>query len=157
MYKFSDNNENDSISLHDCRATKVEIDNDFLTFKFKEGFFVDEDNVKNYFKSRSYTGEAEVKFKKVYKNTDSNISIYIFTDTEEKNKSIREAVSPAQFSEMLDNGAELEFLYSYKGYNSYIFECWLWFNSVPRIHKECVILVSESEITYSWNELFQEE
>lgn len=156
MYKYSDSNENDDISLHDCRATKIAINDGILSFVFKEGFYILERNRNNFNKKLSYTDESEVKFKILYKDIESNITIYIFTDTKEKNKAIRERIPFDTFANQINNGMELEFLYSYKGYQSSVFECWLWFDEEP-YHKECVMIISADEITYSWNTLYVEE
>lgn len=155
MYNYSDNNEKDDISLHDCRATKIVVNDNMLSFIFREGFWVSESNINNFSKKPSYTDESEVKFKTLYKDINSNITIYVFTDTNEKNKQIRESIPLERFIEEINGGTELEFLYSYKGYQSFIFECWLWFENEP-YHKECVIIISADEVTYSWNTLFAE-
>jgi len=153
MYKYSDRNENDDISLHDCRATKIVVKNGVLSFIFKEGFWVSEFNRNNYHKKLSFTDEAEVKIKTLYRNMESSITIYVFTDTEDENKAIREWIPFDRFAEQINGGMELEFLYSYKGCQSFIFECWLWFDEEP-YHKECVMMISASEITYHWNKIF---
>lgn len=149
MYNYSDNNENNDIFLHDCRATKIESHDNMLSFIFKEGFWVSENNINNFHKKLSYTDESEVKFRIL----NEDITIYIFTNTNEENKAIRESVPLDIFAEKINGGMELEFLYSYKGYQSFIFECWLWFNNEP-YHKECVIIISADQVTYNWNTLF---
>jgi len=156
MYKYSDRNEKDDISLHDCRATKIVINDGILSFVFKGGFWVSERNRNNFNKKLSYTDESEVKFKTLYRNMASNIIIYVFTDTKEENKTIRELIPFDTFAEQINGGMELEFLYSYKGYQSFVFECWLWFDEEP-YHKECVMIISANEITYNWNTLYAEE
>ena len=97
-----------------------------------------------------------MKFKILYKDIESNITIYIFTDTKEKNKAVRELIPFDTFADQINNGMELEFLYSYKGYQSFVFECWLLFDEEP-YHKECVMVISADGITYSWNTLYIEE
>ncbi|MDE6434699.1 MAG: hypothetical protein K2L07_10795 [Lachnospiraceae bacterium] len=156
MYKYSDHNEKDDISLHDCRATKIVASDDTLSFIFKEGFWVSERNIHNSNKKLSYTDESEVKFKALYEDIESNITIYVFTDTNEENKTIREFIPLDTFVEEINGGMELEFLYSYKGYQSFIFECMIWFDNEP-YHKECVIIISADEVVYSWNTLYAED
>lgn len=101
----------------------------------------------------AYTDESEVTFKLLSKKVEANITIYTFSQTENKNISIREEITFTQFANSINNGMELEFLYSYSGYNSFIFECWLWFTEEP-YHKECVLIISADEMTYYWNNLF---
>jgi len=156
MYKYSDRNENDDISLHDCRATKIKINNGMVSFVFKDGFWVSERSRNNLKKTFFYTDEAEMRFKALYEDIDSSVTIYVFTETPEDNKAIREWIPFDTFAKQINGGMELEFLYSYKGYQSFIFECWLWFDEEP-YHKECVMIISAKEITYHWNSLYAEE
>ena len=156
MYKFSDNNENNDISLHDNRATKVSFDAGILTFEFADGFYVTENNANNYLKKLAYTGKSEVTFRTLSKEIDQDLAVYIFTKTDTESRTIRDEIPYAEFAKMIDNGMKLEFLYAYKGYRSYVFECWLWFDSEP-YHKECVLMISADEVSYKWNELFAEE
>lgn len=156
MYKYSDHNEKDDISLHDCRATMIILNGRMLSFIFKEGFWICESNRNNFNKKLSYTGESEVKFKLLHRNAQSNITIYIFTDTTDENKAIRECIPLDLFITQINGGMELEFLYAYKGYQSFIFECWLWFDDEP-YSKECVMIIDADEVTYSWNTLYAEE
>ena len=153
MYRYSDNNKNNDISLHDCRAKKLVLGDGYISFVFDDGFYVTETNENNYNKKLSYTDKSEVVFRTRY---DDSITIYVFSDTEEKGKSVREQITQTHLSKMLDNGTELEFLYEYKGYQSYVFECWLWFDSEP-YHKECVIIISSDDVSYNWNSLYTEE
>ncbi len=156
MYKFSDNNENNDISLHDNRATKVSFDSGVLAFEFDDGFYVTESNSNNYLKKLAYTGKSEVAFKTFSKDMDQDLTVYLFTKTDTESRTIRDEIPYAEFAKMLDNGMELEFLYAYRGYRSYVFECWLWFDHEP-YHKECVLMISADEVSYKWNELFAEE
>ena len=156
MYKFSDNNENNDISLHDCRAEKIIIGDKSLSFVFENGIYISAENMNNYNKKLSYTDKAEIVFDTIHKNIETDVIIYIFSKTEEENKSVREEISLAEFADMMNNGAELEFINSYKGDSAYLFDCWLWFKNEP-YHKECEIIISAYELTYYWNELYIEE
>ncbi|MBE6868217.1 MAG: hypothetical protein E7494_05570 [Ruminococcus albus] len=156
MYKYSHTNEDNSISLHDSRAAKISFDSGVLTFIFKDGFYVTERNVNNFHKKLCYTGRSEVGFKTLSKDIDQDLTVYIFTATDSEKRAIRDEISYAEFAQMLDSGMELEFLYAYKGYRSYVYECWLWFDKEP-YHKECVLMISADEAVYKWNELFVEE
>lgn len=156
MFKYSDNNENNSISLHDDRAAKVSFDSGVQTFVFEDGFTVCENNPNNYLKKLCYTDRAEVDFKTLSKDIDQDLTVYVFTETDNERRKLRDEIPFAEFAHMLNNGMELEFLYAYKGYRSYVFECWLWFDYEP-YHKECVIMISADEAVYKWNELFSDE
>ena len=155
MYKYSDNNENNDIILHDCRADKLLIGEKSISFVFGEGFYVSEKNRNNYNKKLSYTDKSEVIFKTLY-HTDADVTVYIFSETDKEDTAIRKSISAKQLAEMVNSGMKLEFLYSYKGYQSYIFECWLWSDTEP-FHKECVIIISADDVLYNWNVLYAEE
>ena len=155
MYKYSDNNENNDIILHDCRADKLLIGEKSISFVFGGGFYVSEKNRNNYNKKLSYTDKSEVIFKTLY-HTDTDVTVYIFSETDKEDTAIRKSISAKQLAEMVNSGMELEFLYSYKGYQSYIFECWLWSDTEP-FHKECVIIISADDVLYNWNVLYAEE
>ena len=108
-----------------------------------------------YNKKLSYTDKSEVIFKTLY-HTDTDVTVYIFSETDKEDTAIRKSISAKQLAEMVNSGMELEFLYSYKGYQSYIFECWLWSDTEP-FHKECVIIISADDVLYNWNVLYAEE
>ena len=156
MYKYSDNNSGNDISLHDCRASRILFDSKKITFVFEEGFYLEAENANNYNNKLSYTGRSEIVFDTIHKKTETDMIIYVFSDTAENNKMIREEISPAELAEMMNNGAELEFLYSYKGDSSYLYNCWLRFGT-EHYHKECEIIISADNVTYYWNEIFAEE
>ena len=155
MYKYSDNNENNDIILHDCRADKLLIGEKSISFVFGGGFYVSEKNRNNYNKKLSYTDKSEVIFKTLY-HTDTDVTVYIFSEMDKEDTAIRKSISAKQLAEVVNSGMELEFLYSYKGYQSYIFECWLWSDTEP-FHKECVIIISADDVLYNWNVLYAEE
>lgn len=150
MYKFSDNNENDDIILHDCRATHISSDGNILTFEFEDGFWIGENNKQNPYGKILCTDKAEVKFTLPDEDILSNVTVYIFT--EENSKTIREEWEFEEFIRKINNGMELEFLYPYKGYDSIIYKCWLWFDEEP-YHKSCELIIYENEITYHWNNI----
>ena len=156
MYKYSHTNDDNSISLHDSRAEKISFDCGVLTFTFADGFYVTERNAYNFHKKLCYTGRSEVGFKTLSNDIEQDLTVYIFTETDTERKAVREEISFTEFYQMLDSGMKLEFLYAYKGYRSYVFECWLWFDDEP-YHKECVIIISAEGSVYKWNELFVEE
>lgn len=153
IYKYCDN-EDSHISLHDCRATSASINDGILSFYFSDGFWVGENHANNYLKKTVSTDKSKVDFHLACKNED-DVTIYVFT--EEKNgKTIREEYDLKNFISCINNGTyELEFLYPYKGYNSIIFCCYIWFDEKP-YSKECELVISTSKIVYYWNQLCED-
>lgn len=155
MYKFSDDNQNNDISLHDCRSSKLLIEGNKLTFVFDEGFFVSENNAQNLIGTPAYTDRSEVVFETPSDDPEDDVTVYLFSDTGEEGRSIREEIPLAKLAELLERGMELEFLYKYEGYSSFIFDCWLWFDTEP-YHRECELRIPAESVSYRWNELFAE-
>ena len=112
-----------------------------------------ENNKHNPYKKLSYTDKAEVRFDLTYKNSDDNITIYVFTEEDEK--TIREEIGLHDLIDKLNSGMELEFLNCYNGNDSVLFKCWLWFEEEP-YHKECVLIISADDITYYWDQMYVE-
>lgn len=146
-YLYADRNENGNISLHDCRAEAMHIGDRTLTFCFKEGFSVTADG------NLYQTGEAEVRFHTLYRDINAAMTVSLFTETEDPDKSFRESVSPAAFADMLSGGMKLEFLYAYQGEQAWLFHCWLWSHEEPH-HRECELLIAADSVTYYWNTLY---
>lgn len=154
-YKYHDGKDS-NISLHDCRATRASVNNGILSFYFPDGFWIGENHSENYLKKTVSTDESKVDFHLTHKS-DDDVTIHIFTDTDEKNgKAIREKCGLKNFINFINDGSyELEFLYLYKGYKSIIFYCWIWFDETP-YSKECELIISTSKIMYYWNGLCED-
>ena len=90
-----------------------------------------------------------IKFSLEFEN-EYDITIYVF---EEKfNKTYREEWKLSKLMEYINHKkCTLEFLYQYKGYQSSIFECWLWLDKKP-YHKECELKISYKDVKYCWND-----
>lgn len=69
--------EEESVSLHDCKATQISLKEGTLSFYFPDGFYV----ARNGSDGRKvfYTGEAKVEFPLLYPD-DTDITIYVFTE-----------------------------------------------------------------------------
>lgn len=148
MYKYIDNVD-DNISLHDCRASHISVNDGAVSFVFDNGFLVGANHKLNPYEEPMYTDKSDIRFYLLSKDTKNDIMIYIFTN--ESGRTFREECSLEDFMSMINSGsAELEFLYSYKGYQSVVFECWLWFDEEP-YHKECVLIISEDKAACYWN------
>ena len=98
MYRYSDNNENNDISLHDCRANKILIGEKSISFIFRDGFYVTDKNSNNYNKTLSYTDKSEVIFKMPY-HVDTDMTVYIFSKTDKEDTAIRKEISANQLAD----------------------------------------------------------
>lgn len=143
MWRHLDNGDS-KVSLHDCRATKVSFKNGNLSFLFTDGIFLVKD------KKVLKTGSARVKFYLENRDED-DITIQVFK--KKLNKIIREEWTLKKLIKGINKGKyELEFLYRYQGYNSMIFECWLWFDKKP-YHMECTLKMYIDKLEYYWSDI----
>jgi hypothetical protein len=80
-----------------------------------------------------------------------DMNLYVFE--KRFKKTVREEWELSKLMECINNKKyTLEFLYTYKGYNSMLIECWLWSDKKP-YHRECEMKLSIVDVKYCWNEL----
>lgn len=156
MYKYSDDFDS-GFSLHDCRATEITLDTGSISFVIPNGICVLASNANNPTGKHCYTDRAEITFSDpCFLDIGGSCTVYLYSCTDDKNTDIREEIPAQKLAEMLRNGAELEFLYTFVGFRSYLFKCWLWFHEEP-YHKECELIISAEETLCCWNELHEED
>ena len=142
-YKYNSENKDGDICLHDCRATEIFSEGKMLSFFFKDGFYV----------GNKYSDRSELRFE-LEDNAEYDVWVYVFDKTD--GRTVREEISVNKLMDMVNSGMELEFISEYQGYNTKLYECWLWFDKEP-YHKECVLKIYGNAVSYHWNELFAEE
>ncbi len=144
------------IDIHDCKATCISFDSQTLIFSFDDGFWILNDNSFDDNKLHK-SGRSVMSVSLIEDNCIKSIEIYIFQ--KKRRKTICRELSIDQLIAMVDSGhTEIEFLYMYKGTQSYsyIFECCLWSRKRSRTQK-CIIRLYTSKITYGWNEVLQDK
>ena len=154
-YLYSDTNQKHDISLHDCFADAVTLQRNILTFHFSEGFYLRETQAQKPFQELAHTGESEMRIQLLYTNPDVNITIYLIN--EEYEGTYRYEISLEEFMKRIRQDEQLEFLYAYQGMDTddILFRCELHFDKHP-YRRECILIISAKEISYHWNEIFQE-
>lgn len=154
-FLYSDTNQNHDIILHDCFADKIILQKNTLIFQFSEGFYLKASHEQNPFSALAYTGEAEMRMELFYANPDVNVTIYLIK--EEYDGTHRTEIPLEEFMKRIRQGEKLEFLYAYQGLDTddMLFRCELHFDKHP-YRRECILIISAKEISYHWNELFQE-
>lgn len=149
MYKYCDLDDC-YISLHDCQAEKMNFDNGILSFIFPAGFWVTGQHPQNKSNNTVCTDSSQVDFQIIGGKTDG-MEINTFIENK-AGKVIRENWEPINFINAVNTGDfRVEFITQYKGYQSFLFKCWAWFNKPP-YHLECEIILYSERVTYSWNE-----
>lgn len=138
--------DKDNFSLHDCRATAVELSDNHLIFCFPDGiFFV------GYSNDWPNTGKAEVEF---VIDPMRGVTVYLFKDMKEQ--TIREECQLNDLIEKINSGKwELEFAYRYDGYQEVLYKCWIWENDEPWTY-ECELWIGTKEDTiFRWDSPLQ--
>ena len=150
-------NEHDEkyISLHDCRADRVELNDGVLSFWFPEGFWVLSSHPENPTGKTVRTDAARVDYV-LRDSRGDDVCAEVFTRLRFP-FALRRSYDLFPFMEILNQqGWELEFLYQYPDYWNRIVECWLWIPKRIR-HKECQLKLDVAEVVYRWNSLRPDE
>jgi len=140
-YEYTSTDQ-DSFSLHDCRAVKAELINNKLIFFFPDGiFFAD------YSDDWPNTGKAEVEFTIDHLR---GVTVYLFKESE--GQTIRQEYMLTECIEKINKGEwELEFAYRYDGYQEVLYRCWIWENHTPWTF-ECEIWIGTKQNTvFRWD------
>ena len=152
MWKHCDTTDK-FISLHDCHATKVAYEQGILTLGFEDGIWVCPGHPDSTIDKTVRTDGAEVRFFLEF-GDESDITIYIYEEMGKK--TIRKEWELSNLLEHVNSGkGTLEFLYQYKGYGTWILECWLWSKKKP-YHRECELKISLTGAEYCWNDLCED-
>ena len=144
-YEYS-STEKEKFSLHDCRATSVEMTDKQLVFCFPDGFFY-----KDYTDDWPNTGKSAVAYSidGEYR-TDGGMTFYLFDDRDDCE--IREKYTIEQVAGKINSGEwELEFGYQYEGYQEVFHTGWIWQNHEPW-SRECQMFIGPKEaVVYRWD------
>lgn len=139
------------ISLHDCRADKMNYKNGTLSFIFPEGFWVTAQHSENKSDDIVRTDLSQVDFQIINEEIDG-VQIYIFRKNA-NGKVVREDWEPENFINAVNSGDfEVEFITQYRSFQSILYKCWVWFDKKP-YHYECEIILHTENVTFSWNQL----
>ena len=150
MYQHQEIN-NPYISLHDCRAGKMNYEKGTLSFLFADGFWVLPDHPENQSEDLVRTNSSQVDFRMIDEEIEV-VQIYVFKENR-SGKVIREEWELENFIHAVNDGSfEVEFITKYDGYQSFLFQCWVWFDCEP-YHYECEIILRAENITYCWDSL----
>ena len=158
MWKYSEHDAYDSISLHDCRANCITIVGSDLIVDFPDGFWITP--VSNHIDHNSplKTGSAQLCFHGVFEEAPFD-SIDIYKTTHFFKRPIfsrRLQPQHTDFLKLFDSGKhELEFITEYHSSISSLYQCWIWKKNSAVI-TECQFEISAKSIEYRWNEILYE-
>lgn len=143
--------DNSCITLHDCYATNITIEENRISFYFENGFWITPEHKQSKLTDTVRTDSSRVDFYFSKESLDDFL-VYVFR----KNifgKTFREIWEIQKLTELVNKKfLNLEFLYQYKRYNEQLFDCWLHFDKSP-YHYECQIKIPTTNVIYNWNNL----
>ena len=139
------------ISLHDCRAEKIVYDHGILSFVFPNGFWVSPQHPENHSDTAVRTDSSRADYL-ILDDPLCEIEISIFRKLFGK-KILRESWEIEKLINAVNSGTfQLEFVTQYKGFESILHKCYIWFDKKP-YHWECEIILPTQEAVYHWNNL----
>ena len=142
------------ISLHDCRANRVELKEGTLSFFFPDGFWVTASHPENPTGKTVRTGPGRVDYL-LRRDDGDDVSVSVFRALRWPWSLRRKWELPKLLEAINEKHWELEFLYQYPGGWERIIEGWFWFRKKPW-HLECQLKLDVKEVRYCWNELLPE-
>lgn len=154
FYKHCDTDDT-YLTLHDCIAKNIYIENGVISFCFENGFWVAPDHEHSNLNETVRTDSSRVDFY-VEQESHENAIVYVF----QKNlfgSIIRKEWSLDKLIDLVNNRVfSLEFSYQYKGYNEQIIDCGL--HSDKKLYRyECQLKIPAYKVVYCWNNLCKDK
>jgi len=148
-YTYSQINAYPSVSLHDCRANRLNLNSERLEFTFDIGFTLTPQTELNAQNRCVDTGRAALVF------TGAEAEFYLYREHRLFRRTVvttRKTLSMNQLADKLNSGEwELEFIHEYFGYNSAFYACCIWQKCKPW-SIECQLDIYCKQIEYFWND-----
>lgn len=158
MWKYTEIDAYDSISLHDCRTDDIKIDGNDLVVNFPDGFWITPVSKHIDHDRPLKTGPSQLRFRGL--GTDSVIdSVDLYKTTYLFQKPIlcrRIQPEVADFLKLINDGThELEFLYEFHSSVSALYKCCVWKKNCG-MEAECQLELTAKSIEYRWNEICED-
>lgn len=159
MWKYSQINAYDSISLHDCRTDNIKLEGKDLIINFPDGFWITPSSHYIDHDRPLKTGPSQLRFIGI--TTDPYIDSVI--DSVDLYKTTRLLGKPvfcrriqprvSDFLALVNNGKhELEFFCEYHSYIQHLYQGWGWKKNKGMTFDWQLQLTAKS-IEYRWNEI----
>lgn len=133
--------DSDAFSLHDCRSSLIEYENNRLTFFFPAGIFCED-----YGDDWPNTGAASVEY---LVDPKGRVFLYLFMEID--GQTIRKEYSIEELIQAVNSGRwELEFAYRFDGYQEVLYTCWIWENQQPWTY-EAQLFIGMKEEVFRYN------
>ena len=155
MWKFTEQNAYDSISLHDCRADRIERDGNDLLFHFPDGFWITPVSPHIDHDSPLKTGSAMVRVcgQGDWEPLDSVDLYKMIRILGKEILCCRIRLDAADFLNIINDGKhELEFITEYHNGVSALYQCWLW-RKDRGVVGDCQLEMVIERVEYCWNDI----
>ena len=155
MWKYTELDAYNTISLHDCKATSITMEGSNLIFDFPDGFWI--------MPASSYidrdcpikTGPAQLCIHGIFEEAPFD-TIDIYKTVHILGKPVlcrRLQPDDSTFLKMFQTGKyELEFITEYHAAISSLYQCWIWKKN-SGVYAECQFELTAKSIEYRWNEI----
>ncbi|MBQ6825895.1 MAG: hypothetical protein IKT38_02805 [Clostridia bacterium] len=135
------------LTLHDCIANKIQLENGILSFYFQNGFWITPLHYAN-----NSSNVVRTDFSQVDYQINGKVYIYVFRKNIFR-KIIRTEWTLEQLINFINNSnSSLEFLYQYKSQDEQLLKGYLRFDKAPYCY-ECELEIPACKIEYRWNNL----
>lgn len=158
MWKYTEVDAYNSISLHDCRTDDVKIEGNDLVINFPDGFWITP--VSKYIDHHCplKTGPSQLRFIGLNSDLDPVDNLFDSIDLFKWVHLFRRTLfckriqpKPTDFLSLINNGKyELEFLYEYHAPPSSLYKCCIWKKHYG-MEFECQLELTAQSIEYYWN------
>ena len=155
MWKHTELDEYNTISLHDCKATSISMEGSDLIFDFPDGFWITPASNHIIHDFPIKTGPAQLCIHGIFEEA-SFFAIDIYKTIRIFGKPIfcyRLQPDYPMFLKMIQTGKyDLEFITEYHASISAIYQCWIWKKN-SGVYAECQFELTAKSIEYRWNEI----
>ena len=155
MWKYTEYNAYNEISLHDCRASAITLHGSDVVFDFPDGFWLTPISNYNHSSEPVKTGQSQLCFRGVFAEVPFD-AIDIYKTMRIFGKSIlcrRCQPESSNFLKVFQNERyELEFITEYHAPISSLYQCWMWRKNSD-VYRECQFEITADSIEYRWNDI----
>lgn len=154
MWKHREEAE-EQISLHDCRATQITVEENRICMGFADGFWMIQNTAHNPSGETIKTTRSQVVFYLDQQNADeAEVAVFRRKQLKGKKIAVREVRNLAWLIKMVNGqGVQLEFVEAYRQCSDRLYKGYLYAKRPP-YWLECELVIPRIEkIEYCWNEL----
>jgi hypothetical protein len=155
MWKYTEINAYNTISLHDCKASVITMEGSDLIFDFPDGFWITPLSSHSDHDCPIKTGPAQLCIHGIFEEAPFD-TIDIYKTIHILGKPVfcrRLQPEYPTFLKMFQTGKyDLEFITEYHTDITSLYQCWIW-KKDSGVYAECQFELTAKSIEYRWNEI----